>query len=461
MSESSTPSFSEFNPDIIPYQRKVIRLIKKEYDYSHGTLEILLSGSVGSAKSILAAHVGVLHCLEHKNARLLLGRKAMPDLKDTIFAKILEHLEGTLEEKKHYWVNHQRASIKFINGSEIISRSWADRKYKKMRSIELSAAIIEELTENDERDKQAYDEIKMRVARLPHLSHVESFILSCTNPDAPSSWQWEYFIKDEGKQPNRRVFYSVTTDNPFLPASYIRQLREDLDPKLAQRMIYGKWIELTTEVIYHQYDSSLNYRDIDYEIDRRYPVLLSWDFNIGQGKPLSAVLGQYIDDSFHWFAEVVVEGLRTEDALEELESRGLLDLGVKYEVYGDATGKRRDTRSKRSDWDIIRRYLANYKSPKTSRLAFEIMVGISNPRIRDRHNIVNAYCHNAEGRRRFYVYKGCPVAHKGMRLTKLKSGAHLIEDDTPDYQHITTAIGYAVCGAVKNKSRKKQGTIRL
>lgn len=457
MSESSTPTFSDFNPDIIPYQRRVIRLVKKEFDYSQGTLEVLLSGSVGSAKSILAAHLAVMHCLEFKNARCLIGRKALPDLKDTIFMKILEHLEGTLVEKKHYWINQQRASIKFINGSEIISRSWSDRKYKKIRSIELSAAIIEELTENDEKDKSAYDEIKMRVGRLPHVK--ENFIICPTNPDAPSHWAYQYFML--GKKPTRHVFYSVTTDNPFLPESYIRQLKEDLDPKLAQRMIYGKWIELTTEVIYYEYDAEKNYRDYSYEIDPLHPVWLSFDFNIGLGKPLSAVLMQYVDDTFHIFAEVVVEGMRTQDALEELENRGLLDLGVKYMVAGDATGKRRDTRSKRSDWDIINKYLANYKSPNARRLAFELAVGVSNPRIRDRHNIVNAYCHNSEGKRRLFVYKDCPVANQGMRLTKLKPGAHLIEDDSEHYQHITTAIGYAICAQVSMKNRKKQGTVRL
>lgn len=447
---SSTPSFKDFDPDIIPYQRKVIRLVKKDFDYSQGILEILLSGSVGSAKSILAAHLAVFHCLQFPKARILLGRKALPDLKDTIFTKVLEHLEGTLVEKRDYWVNHLRASIKFKNGSEIISRSWSDRKYKKFRSLELSGAIIEELTENDEKDQQAYNEIKMRVGRLPHVK--ENFIICPTNPDSPAHWAYQYFILT--KKPTRFVFYSVTTDNPFLPKSYIAQLKEDLDPKLAQRMIYGQWLELNTEVIYYEYCPAANYVDNPYNVQLNQPIWISFDFNIGIGKPLSCVVMQFDSSGqCHIFNEVVIEGMRTADACEELAERGLLDYPCKYFIAGDATGKRRDTRSKRSDWDIIKHFMSNHK-----KLSFELRVPISNPRIRDRHNKVNSYCNNANGKRRLFVYKTAPTAHEGLRLTKLKEGSTFQEDDSKEYQHITTAIGYAIYQADRDKTRQKQGT---
>ena len=34
---------------------------------------------------------------------------------------------------------------------------------------------------------------------------------------------------------------------------------------------------------------------------------------------------------------------------------------------------------------------------------------------------------------------------KGFKLVKLKQGGHYVEDDTPEYQHITTSCGYHVC----------------
>jgi len=456
----STPSLTEFNPDIIAYQREVIRYVRKEYDYTKGILEILLSGSVGSAKSLLAAHLGCLHLLSYKGAHLLLGRRTLPDLKDTIFTTICEHLEGTkgLEEGKHYWIKYNTAKIIFCNGSRITSRAWGDKKYKKFRSLQLSAAIIEELTENDLEESQAYTEITMRVGRLPHVP--QSWILSCTNPDGPEHWAYDRFIKS--KHARRKVFYSRTDQNPFLPKSYIDGLKENLDPKMAERMIYGRWVSIAGETVYHCYSSEKNYVDADYKVDRDLPIWLSFDFNISLGKPLSSVLMQ-VDHggAVHIFSEMVIEGLRTLENCEQLARKGLLDYPVKYYIAGDAAGKNRDTRNNRSDYDIIKSFLAGYQQKKGGFIDYEMKVPLANPPIKKRHNTVNAYCLNAKGETRLFVYRSAPTSDKGLRLTKLKKGSTYVEDDSPDYQHITTAIGYAIMRIEKMKTETKQGMTQL
>ena len=143
MLDKSTPSLFEFNPDHIPFQRQVMNDITKGYDYSLGYHEILLSGSVGSAKSLLCAHIVLRHCLEHKNARVLIGRRSLPDVKDTIFQMIVEHLEGSgFTENKDYSINYSSAYIEFSNGSIIIGKSWADKKYKKFTHI-ISLIVIQ------------------------------------------------------------------------------------------------------------------------------------------------------------------------------------------------------------------------------------------------------------------------------------------------------------------------------
>lgn len=458
---NSTPSFSEFSPDHIPYQREAIDLIET-YDYSQGALELLLSGSVGSAKSLLAAHCAVFHCLTYPRARLMLGRKALPDLKETIFQLIVEHLEGTqladgsyLKEGKHYKAVTNVAAINFWNGSKIISRSWSDNNFKKLRSLALSAAIFEELTENGEEHQQAYIETTMRVGRLPHIK--ENWIISCTNPDGPDHWAYDRFIKK--KHPRRRVLYSVTTDNPFLPKSYIDSLKEDLDPKQAQRMIYGKWVSISQEVVYHQYTPE-NFVNEDYRIDTKHPIWVAFDFNIGLGKPLSSCLMQYINDTLHIFGEVVVEGLRTLENCSTMADRGFLDHPVKYYIAGDAAGKHRDTRNNRSDYDIIKSFFAHYQQKGGKMINFAMKVPVSNPPIKKRHNMVNAYCLNANGKRRLFVYKDAQTVDKGLRLTKLKKGSY-IEDDSKPYQHITTAVGYALHMITLETNRKQQGTREL
>lgn len=433
---ASTPTLCGFNPHAIPYQWEVIKFLRSTYDHTTGTPEILLSGSVGSAKSILMAHITVTHCLEHAGARVALCRKGMPDLKRTIFKEILEHIEDDLEEGKDYKVNHSQASIRFKNGSEIISISWSDRRYKKARSLKLSGAVFEELTENDDEDREAFMTIKQRLRRIVGIK--ENFLIAATNPDSPSHWVYDYFI--DTKKPTRKVFYSVTFDNPFLDPIYIEQLREDLDPRMARRMIYGEWIEIQEDVIYHAYNKERQFIDKQYTVDPRHPIIWTHDFNIALNKPMSSVFGQFIEGTWHWFAEITLHGGRTLSVCEEAAERGLLDYKTTYYIEGDATGQAGSSKALHSDYEIITKFLSNYKGG----IAFRQRVPRSNPPIKTRHNMVNAYCLNDHGECRMYLYKGCENLDKGLRLTALKKGGQYVEDDSKEFQHATTAIGYAI-----------------
>lgn len=426
-----TPTLTEFNPFAIKWQGEATLDVRKKYNYDLGVHELLLSGSVGSAKSLWAAHMIVTHCLFNKGARGLLARRSMPDLKDTILSTVLEHIE-CLQEGKDYTFDKTRAKISFSNGSEIISRSWADGKIKKFRSLLLSMAVIEELTEND--DLEFYKEIKMRVGRLPHIK--EQLIISATNPDSPSHPAYKYFILNQTA--TRRTYYSVTSDNPFLPPTYIENLKETLTPREAERMLYGKWLDTVKEVVYYNYKEGRNFKDEVYQYNRRLPVDIMFDFNIALGKPMSAAVGQVIGDTFHAAKTFIVDGARTDDILEEMYADGIFEISPQTRVFGDAAGKHNDTRSIRSDYDIISNFLRRHG------INYRLMIKKSNPPIRKRHNEMNTLFQNANGKVNFYVYKDAKELSDGLLLTKLKKGSKYIEDDSFRLQHVTTAAGYWV-----------------
>gem|GEM_PF-3752116 len=217
----------------------------KDFDYTNGVFELLLSGSVGSAKSMLLAHIAVDHCLRNPGAVFGIGRLALPRLKETLCQKIREHLDGT---GIRYSYDQTKGSFKFSNGSRIVAFSWADKQYEKFRSYELSGMGFEELSENRGDHERAYKEAFARVGRLRHVK--EKLIVSASNPD-----------------------------------------------------------------IYHTYDSALNFKDYEYKVDDRFPIYMFFDFNIGHGKPLSLGFHQFIRGEYHVFAEVIIEGQRTEDAM--------------------------------------------------------------------------------------------------------------------------------------------------
>jgi hypothetical protein len=439
---------------VVPYQQKVVNLVRKDWDYSRGNLEILLSGSYGSAKSILMAHLAVTHCLFNPRSVVLLARKALPDLKETIFKEIIEHLDcDGLSEGVDYKVNTSTATIKFSNGSEIISRSWSDKRYKKGRSLKVSMLVFEELTENTEEDKEAFMTLKARLRRLPHVK--ENLLIAATNPDAPSHWVYRYFFDE--KQETKHVFKSVTTDNPFLDPVYIAQLKQDLDPKSIQRYIYGEWVELARDQVYYNYDKERNFRE-KYE-GPTHELRLCHDFNIGHGKPMSAAACYKVGNAYHAVRAYHVEGARTEDIMEEIAASGVLESAMTVSVYGDETGKNRDTRSIRSDYDIILKFLQNYQKKNGGKLQVKLMLPTKNPPIRRRHNLVNAHFQNDAKQVRLYLYD--KWLDEGFRMTQFKKSADLVEDDTLPQQHVTTAIGYMIDFDSLTTSAGQSRTIQL
>jgi hypothetical protein len=209
-------------------------------------------------------------------------------------------------------------------------------------------------------------------------------------------------------------------------------------------MLEGQWTEIDEEVVYYNYKTSRNFKEHNYAFDPAYPIDLSHDFNIGEGKPMSAVASQLIDGKFHFAKTFIVDGARTTDIMDEIASSGLFDQFSKFRIFGDASGKSRDTRSIKSDYDIIKQYLDNYQRTDSVKLQYEMMVPLANPPIRERHNLLNAQCHNANGEIKLYVYKEAENLDEGFRLTKLKKGGNYIEDDSFRFQHVTTAAGYMI-----------------
>jgi len=466
--KSSVPSFFDFDPNHIEYQYKVIHDIKtkffKETSEPH---YIMLSGSIGSAKSVLMAWLVIKHVTEFDGARAMLGRKALPDLKDTIFQTILEMLADSFEEGVDYWVRHERGYIKFANGSEIISRSWHDRKFKKFRSLVLSMVVIEELTENDVRDWEFFVEVIGRIGRLPHVP--ENLFISATNPDDPSHPAYKEFIEGAvkskkfsyyaQKDSHTHVYYSRTEQNPFLPSWYIEKLKKKYDPKMIRRLLYGEWLYISTDVIYHQYDPEKHVVKEGLKLMKSLPLRLNFDFNISKGKLMSSCLFQFNKNAdnttpnrrrFKVFDEVGVEGARTADALEEWAGKGWFDLphNPKIIVHGDATGFKGDTRGpkQRTDYSIIEKFLANYERKDGQPLEYEIDVPNENPRLRDRHNTANGQLENAEDTPVVAVAidDSCKLVKAGMANTRLKENAGYIEDQTTEGQDMSTALTYGI-----------------
>jgi hypothetical protein len=454
-------SYSTFNPENIKWQYKVLWDQANLWPYHKGTQAVLFSGAVGSAKTTLAAFMAINHCTTLNRAKCLLGRRSLPDLRDTIYSDIVALLDAddTLMEGVDYITYDNTCRVVFPKTkSEIFSRTWGDKRYKKFRSLKISMAIIEEATENNQDDRQAIREIMQRLNRISHIK--KNTLLLLTNPDSPAHWIYRDYI-EKANEESVHVYYSLTADNPFLDAGYISFLEKNLTKKEADRQLRGMWVEIDSDRIYYSYQSEMHFhRDTKYQLDPRYPVDLMADFNIGKSKPMSWALGQYINDEFHVFREYHAETMRTQNLLDEMIADGALDLPVDWRIFGDATGKNRDTRSISTDYEIIEAAFANHKRPDGSMIEYEFCVPKKNPPLRRRHNTANGVMENAKGEIRFHLYKGCDFVDEGFRLTEPKKGADNVEDDTLESQHVTTAITYWIDYIINRLNNNTKSVMR-
>lgn len=455
----SEPCLTRFKP--FGYQKKVLSLVLN-HNYSLYTPEILLSGSVGSAKSILLAHIAITHCLRWPGACVGIGRRSLPDLKKTLYKEIIEHMSvgshgPCLIEGRHYRKRDNTAEILFSNGSSILPVTWGDQRYSKFRSMKFSMLLFEELTENDDDFEPGFKILKARLRRIPWVP--ENLLIAATNPGEPESVWHKYFIQGAETFDSRYVFYSQTADNPYLDPVYLQQLLQDYSVLEAERYLKGRWISLEGRGIYHAYAEERNLIREPYSFDWTKPLHLTFDFNTAEGKPQSCAAFQVGSDArFHFFAESVIDDANwVLDNLTDFEAQGLFegkqgDRTVRVQkviVHGDATGRARSSNSLRSNYDLIKDWFAERGIPVV------MAVPNINPPLVKRWTTVNALCQNALHEVRIYVYQTCPVLNMGMKLSRKKPGTS-IEDDSKRYQHITTALGYAVCYLKENETRKNK-----
>lgn len=434
---------------------KAMRFIEG-YDYlkKQETPKFYFVGSAGSAKSSICIHMIAKHVLNNPGANFGIGRKSLPRLKKTTHKALVEHFKGTDGLKVVPNKSNGDISLPQID-STISAFSWGDGDLDKFQSDEFSGFFIEELTENE--DREAHDRIVARI-RTPHINN--RIFLAAMNPKGPSHWCHDMLYGPE-KDDLTHVFQSSLSQNPYLPKGYKQTLLKTLSEIEARRLVYSEWVDYNTELIYYSYSRQNNFRDYSYNIDLSYPIYLCWDFNIGEGKPLSVCLSQYIDGVFHLFNQSVVKGYRTLDAMDDLASRGFFDLNTKFIIHGDRSGKSNDTRSIKTDYVLIETFLSNYITKNRVPVSYEMDIPRSNPPIKDRHNMVNGACKNALGETNLYVYQDAPTVDEGLRKTRLKPGANFVEDDGPKhpYQHITTAVGYHICRIRKIEELKSNKAI--
>lgn len=188
--------------------------------------------------------------------------------------------------------------------------------------------------------------------------------------------------------------------------------------------------------IYEDY-SELNYTDS--KIEPHEQLLWMHDQNY---TPLSSAIGVRrgtSNNDLYLLDEIVLTSATSKQSALEFVERYKDHKNRKVLIYGDPAGRAGEKHGHASDYTEIEDVL------RANGWSYERRVKKSHPAIKDRQNAVRSKIKTADGAVSLYINpKTAEWCHKGLSTVQLQKGSTFQEDQTNQYQHITTAIGYCI-----------------
>jgi hypothetical protein len=219
------------------------------------------------------------------------------------------------------------------------------------------------------------------------------WLLGVPDFDGPS--QEEYHKKFmqglSGNDPEWRSWSWPSTD--ILPPEEVESARAQMDPRLFEQEMLGRFVMRGSRA-FPDFDPSIDVQPCEY--DPALPLCWTLDFNID---PMCSGIIQHHKGHVRVLDEMVLPHTQTKDAVAEFRKRcfarnwSLNNL----QIYGDASGRARDSTSGTSDWAIIRQLLPEARQ----------RVPNANPPVKDTINAVNLRILSAAGERHLRIDPRC------------------------------------------------------
>lgn len=396
----------------------------------------LFCGGVGSGKTATGSHFAVERMQNNPETIGFIGANTYKQLDQSTLKAFFGFLnkygiEYTFNKAPKYGYESQFKKhdgiISFPNGCQIITRSLDN--YEDIRGIEIGWFWIDETRDTK---KDAWDVLKAR------LRCKQSKLLCGMLTSTPNGYDWMYVEFEE--KPNQTgnlnighgyVVCSTRENEKNLPAGYIDELESSYDPLIADQEIGGKFVNVRSGRVYREFKRDLHI--IDYKYKQEYPIILCVDFNVD---PMKWALIQKPDSRDIIFDEVAKNNTDTRAMAEHVNAKyPFKDIWL----YGDYSGNNRDTRSRTTDFEIIKSIL----NIPESRIRVK-----KQPPVTSRINAVNARLNNVKNERHLFVTANCVHTIKDFEnVIYDKNGK--IEKNTTDpikkqLSHISDAIGYYI-----------------
>lgn len=316
--------------------------------------------------------------------------------------------------------NESELSIELINNS-ILELKGADNP-DSLRGVGLDKATIDEMA-------SMKPDVWGEVLR-PALSDRKGTATFIGTPDGFNHF-YEFYTKGLNNVDGFKSWHFKSIDSPYLDPDEIEQAKRELDERTFKQE-YEATFETAAGRVYYCFDRNLNNSEEEYT--KYLPINLMIDFNVN---PMMWCVGQTwrngqeITD--HIIDEIVQRNTYTELMAKSVGEK--YGFNTQYNIYGDYSGMARSTKSKVTDYDIIKSILPN-----------SIIRTKPNPLVINRINAVNSRLKNYEGKRRLFINtKNCPYLVKDLEQVVWKENTRDIDKTSnPNLTHISDALGYFI-----------------
>ncbi len=219
-----------------------VDVLPKQAEFIHSSHKYtLLSGGWGTSKTWSLIFKALHYALKHPGIKIIFCAETFPMLRDTVFRDFIQICPRKFLRAMTPYTKSPLDAF-FRNGSIIHFRSF-DKPWKP-KSFTVGAIFVEELTSLKE---ETFDELigRLRQVRLPGDKKPDfpRTLGAATNPDSFNHWVYKKFIDPATKMKGAKVYYSITTDNHYLPQDYLDTLKDlkRTNPDLYKRNVLGKW----------------------------------------------------------------------------------------------------------------------------------------------------------------------------------------------------------------------------
>ena len=265
--------------------------------------------------------------------------------------------------------------------------------------------------------------VNKALGRLRGCEDAELFMTT-----TPEGFKFAHDFLVNKASPDKYVIHGRTEDNPYLPKSYIKSLKDNYDENLLKAYLNGQFVNLQKGICYNGFSRKRNIRECKY--NPNLPIHVGVDFNIS---PMACCIIQEQPNSPQ--IKVIDELLLSQDGSGDLLTERMMETikqkypSRKYNAYPDATGAARHSSSRFSDIQIIQR--AN----------FIVHVRHINPLVINRVNSMN----NNLSKGNIIIDPKCKNLIRDLEQVVLKEGTRDIDKaSNSELSHISDALGYYV-----------------